>query len=51
MMQPPGLGNEAFWVYLKGMLCITDAEEEKSQRTNAKKVRMSKFEDILQPLL
>ena len=27
---PQDLGNEACWVYLKGMLCTNDAEEEKS---------------------
>ena len=45
------LGNEACWVYLRGMFCLTDDEEQKSKSTNVKRVRMNKLDDLLRPFL
>ena len=48
---PKDLTNEACWVYLRGMLCNTDQEEAKSQRSNAKRVNIDKLRDLILPCL
>lgn len=35
--------NEAAWVYLRGLLAISDKEVEKSQHGNAKRVHVNQF--------
>ena len=46
---PKDLCNEACWCYLRGMLCSSDEEEVKSQRSNAKRVNINKLRDVILP--
>jgi hypothetical protein len=41
--------NEPAWVYLNGMLALSDEEEERSQKSNNKRVHIKHFVDKLVP--
>ena len=41
--------NEPAWVYLNGMLALSDEDELKSQKTSAKRVHIKHFIDYLLP--
>ena len=40
--------NEACWVYMRGLLCLTEAEEKQS---TIKRVFIGKFHDLLEPFV
>jgi len=48
---PKDLSNESCWVYLRGLLCNTEAEEAKSQQTPVKRICIKKCSDLLLPFL
>lgn len=48
---PKDLSNESCWVYLRGLICNTEAEEVASQQKPVKRVCISKVRDVLAPFL
>lgn len=48
---PKDLANEACWVYLRGLLCTSAAEEEASQAKPVKRVWVHRVKDLLTPFI
>ena len=48
---PQNWGNEASWVYLRGLLCNTEEEAKQSANKKVRRVYMGKFKNQLQTFL